>query len=273
MKKYLKELNLTMHYEDSQLELKESDFFENPELRQHIKLLLNSALGKFNQKEKRIRSCFIRTTKDIERLLQDETEITNLNDISDTICHVNYRTTFKSRNRRTNPTVLAFITAKARVFLHKKIIYLSKEGFKPYYCDTDSILYSGPPNQPSPLKYSLAFGDFKQELGENSIITKFEAYGRKNFLVTYKDKTGNEPVKTLMKVCGMSLQSKIVQDEINEASIRKEKNPKISQIRHIFNKDISVHLPSHKYLKLNNVYLRCERKIEEIDAATVPWGY
>ncbi len=270
MQNYLKDLNATMKYENTALEMKESDFCENQDQREHLKLLLNSALGKFNQKEKKINSRFIRTTRELQTMLEEQ-DIIDLNDISDNICQVNYRTNFSSKNRKTNPTILAFITANARISLHQKIIQLVKKNFTPFYCDTDSILYAGPKNVKSPLKISLAFGDFKHELGEEAIIQKFEAFGRKNFSVTYA-KRNSSNVQTIMKVCGISLDSKIAQDQLRDAYIRKEKQPKITQIRLLRQKNISLPLPSLQYVTLNNVDVRCERKLGK-DKSTLPWGF
>ncbi len=48
-----------MKYSNTSLELKLSDFVESPAVREHVKLLLNSALGKFNQKDTKIASKFV----------------------------------------------------------------------------------------------------------------------------------------------------------------------------------------------------------------------
>lgn len=214
-----------MKFKNSPLELKLSDFVENCEHREHLKLLLNSALGKFNQKEKQINSRFIRTSRELQSLLEDKTDIVDLNDISDNVCQVNYRTSFPSKNRKTNPTILAFITANARISLHKKIMQLKRQKFVPFYCDTDSILYAGPKGIEPPLNISLAFGDFKHELGEKTTIEKFEAFGRKNFAITYTNNT-TQTSQTLMKVCGLALDSKIVQERIRNAHVLQEKKSK-----------------------------------------------
>ncbi len=261
-----------MKYANTPLQLAVGDFKENAAVREHVKLLLNSALGKFNQKDTQIASKFVRTAKDIDNLLKESKEIIDFNDISEHICQVNFRTNFRSNNRRSNPTILAFVTAKARIFLHKKILLLEKHKFRPYYCDTDSILFSGPPTAKIPLNFSLAFGDFKHELGEDSKITRFEGYGRKKFSISYENQEGNQ---SLMKVCGMTLESHIAQEEFVAAAKRKEKCPKITQIRKIFQKELGLRCPSVQHVTFNNKHLSCERKIckETNDICTEPWGY
>ncbi len=157
--------------------------------------------------------------------------------------------------------------------MHKKIILLVKKGFKPYYCDTDSILFSGPKDSRVPLTFSLAFGDFKHELGEKTKISRFEAFGRKNFSISYENQTGPQ---TLVKVCGMTLESKIVQDELAHAAEIRESAPKLTQIRKIFRKEIGLRCPSLQRTTLNKgMKLSCERKLDTDteDRSTKPWGY
>ncbi len=261
-----------MEFTNTPLELASSDFQENKQVREHVKLLLNSALGKFNQKDPEISSKFVRNSEDIDRLLAANKEIIDFNDISDHICQVQFRTNYRSKNRRKNPTILAFITARARIFLHKKILLLAKENFSPFYCDTDSILFAGPKEMSVPLQYSLAFGDFKHELGETANITSFQAYGRKNFSIVYENEKGSQ---SIVKVCGMNLESKIVQDELTEVAKEKKKYPKLTQIRKVYQKEIGVRLPSIHAVTLNNVKFNCERKveIESDNLVTKPWGY
>ena len=186
---------------------------------------------------------------------------------------MNLRSNFTFQNRKTNPVILAFITAKARISLHKAIMTLVANQFSPYYCDTDSILFSGPKDAKIPLKFGMAFGDFKHELGEKSKILKFEAYGRKNFSIFFSNTDGKS--NHLIKVCGMTLESQIVQKEIEDIFLFEKEKPKITQIRKIFSKNMSLRLPSIQRITLNNIDLRCERKNDGKcpNLTTKPWGY
>ena len=276
LNQYLDDLNGAMKFKNTRLELFRNDFKENLELRQHIKLLLNSALGKFNQQPNRVTTKFIRTTEELEKLLREGNEIVDLNDISDFICQVNLRSNFPMQSRKTNPIILAFITAKARISLHKYILLLRSKNFSPFYCDTDSILFSGPINKPIPLEFSLAFGHFKHDLGKDSIIDKFEAYGRKNFSICYRRKGETKgATKNVIKVCGMTLKSAIVQEEMKTVLENATAKPKITQVRKIFKKDLAIRVPSVQRITFNNVDFRCERIIETSCPylTTKPWGY
>ncbi len=261
-----------MEFEGTELQLKQEDFKEDVETCQHLKVLLNSALGKFNQKNSHIHSKFLRSTEDFEKLFKEGAEIIDINDISDFICQVNIKSNVCVRNKKTNPIILAFITARARVDLHSHIKNLVAQQFVPFYCDTDSILFSGPTKRKVPLPFSLAFGDFKHELGENTTIKKFESYGKKNFSIAYE--SGNER-KMLMKVSGLSLQSKLMQEEMVRIFEDRRKCPKIPQIRQLFEKKFSIALPSVQQISFNNVDVRCERKISSKcpNLSTKPWGY
>ena len=271
LNKYIADINKTMEFSGN-LELSLTDFSKNFDLQRHIKLLLNSALGKFNQKDIQIRSRFLRTTEDFEKIFSTENErIVDVNDISDNICHVNVQSNYPSKNRRTNPAILAFVTANARLFLHKKILLLKEKQFQPYYCDTDSILFAGKKEVSIPLKFSLAFGDFKHDLGECAKIQEFRAYGRKNFSLKY-EKEGE--TKTLTKVCGMSLNSKIVQEEIKSIEMSETQKPQISQFRKVYDKNIRSREPILQKVAYNKSDFRCQRKLcDSNDVLTKPWGF
>ena len=264
-----------MGYAGTSLELKIKDFEDSPNVRKHIKLLLNSALGKFNQKQQHISNTFVSNSEEMQQLFQERGEdILGFNDLDENLCHVtlsNKSVNSKFKSRKTNPTVLAFITAKARIMLHRNIIHLTNNGFQPYYVDTDSILFSGNKSICPPLNFGLAFGQFKHELGETTEITEFQAYGRKNFLLRYQNQE-NMQKKMLAKVCGMTLNSKISQDEFSKLAC--ERRPKITQVRNFFESSVRHHQPRVQTVTYNNVEIRCERRIcQDNILSTKPWGY
>ncbi len=261
-----------MGFQDN-LKLTKNDFKENQEIRDHIKILLNSALGKFNQKSHHISNKFITNSTEMEKLFQESGEnILGFNDLDENICHVVLKTTGGVKQRKTSPTLLAFITAKSRILLHKSLIQLVEAGFVPYYCDTDSILFSGKKNKTPPIKFGLGFGTFKHELGERTKIREFTGYGRKNFFIRYEENDSNEQ-KILAKICGMTLSSKIAQDEFAKKAW--EKNPKFTQVRNMFLSPFSASSPTIHSITHNNINIRCERKICEDSKIqqTLPWGY
>ncbi len=274
MKRLLQDINDTMKFTNTNLELRPNDIQENEVVRQHIKLLLNSALGKLNQKQHYIRNSFVKSAEEMEKLFEEKRDkIIGFNDDHEDICQVFYEGNNSILNRKRNPTCLAFITAKARIFLHKRILDLAEKNFLPFYVDTDSILFAGNSKKHlCPLKFGHAFGDFKHELGENTTITSFNCMGRKNFSLIYNENGGGEE-KRLTKICGMSLNSKISQEQF-ALSISK-RNPKLTQVRAIFDKDKDFRIPHVQERTLNNVNIRCERKVDNKSPyhVTYPWGF
>ncbi len=259
-----------MAFKNARLELKEKDFEENTEAREHIKLLLNSALGKFNQKERKLTTKFVKNEEEIATIFQEQADdIIDLSDLSSSVCQITLRSNCPSKNRRKNPVILAFITAKARVSLHKNILKLVAANYKPFYTDTDSILFAGTNNSP-PLSFGSAFGQFKHELGQNIRVEKFQAYGRKNFSILY---TKNDEREMHVKVAGMTLSSKIAKEEFKELS--STTNPKLSQVRNTFQNCMETQKRNVKKIRLNNAQFRCERVVNEnsINFDTKPWGF
>ena len=262
-----------MGFENSRLQLEKNDFKDEPDRREHIKLLLNSSLGKFNQTSQNVSTKFIRSAGEMDNLFQNHAEdIIDFIDINSTVCQVNLRSNFPSKNRRTNPIILAFITAKTRIFLHQQIVKLTKANMLPYYTDTDSILFTAKTNVRPPLEFGLGFGNFKHELGEKSTIKKFHAYGRKNFFIAYENEHSKKE-SLLTKIAGMTLNSQLAKGEFKKLVV--EKNPKLAQIRNVFKQQLRMTIPVVQRVTLNNVEYRCERKVDKNsdNLITKPWGY
>ncbi len=260
-----------MEFSNSPLQLEENSFKQNLEAREHIKLLLNSALGKFNQKNTNIASKLVRTTAEIEELFKEcGDSIVDFNDISSSICQVHFKTNTPIKSRQRNPTILAFVTARARISLHKNIMHLVANNCQPFYTDTDSILFSAPTRN-IPLDIGLSFGSFKHELGENTKIKSFRAYGRKHFYLSYQRE--NKEDDMMVKVAGLTLNSHIAKKDFQEVLVSPK--PQIRQIRNIFQKYTHTKSAEVRYVTMNNVDYRCERKVNRDCPilSTKPWGF
>ncbi len=270
---FLRQLNETMEFTNTNLELEVEDFNDNEGVRQHIKLLLNSALGKFNQKNHNIKCKFVKSADELEDLFRQKySEILSFNEM-DSVCQVSLKDNFPLKKRQANPTILAFITANARIFLHKQIMQLVDSQFQPFYTDTDSILFSGPKHCAPPLNFGFAFGDFKHELGENSKILEFKCNGRKNFSLRYETETGKEFVD--VKVAGMTLSSKISQEELEKLN-GNENAVKITQVRHTCKAKFHKRVPIVQKHSMNTIVSeKCQRIVNENSdiLSTYPFGY
>ena len=137
----------------------------------------------------------------MDEIFQKENEniidITNLDDV----CQVLLKQKEK-QNRKGNATILAFITSYNRIYLHKKIMALVKEGFRVHYCDCNSIFFSGQSGKKINLPISHSFGDFKLEFEDK--IESFRAFKRKTFYVATTNDSLSKPKKRY-KICGFNL--------------------------------------------------------------------
>ncbi len=266
-------MNERMGFEGSPLELKEEDFQENENMRQHFKLMLNAGLGKLAQQAGQNETQFVSTHKDISKLWEEQ-EITDIFGISDSLCQVNTKRKV-GRNivpSSSNPIIYAMITARTRILLHKSITLLERNNMNVYYCDCDSILFTANDSDPVPLDIGLAFGQFRSELGDSAKILSFEAHGRKNFRLTYKK---NNKVETLFKLSGISLTSTIAHNvAINNFDLPPNiPSKKVPQIRSVQKEKLCTRK------EIRNVKMRqdifCQRRIDrsEMTIRTYPWGF
>ncbi len=274
LESYIDDINKVMGFKNTTLELRRKDFKEDEAMRQHIKLLLNSALGKLNQKKGGIKTKFFRSMDEIQSFFNEKkNEIIDLTDL-ESACQINYKSEDSSLKRQSNPILYAFITANARIFLHQNILKLVKHNFLPFYTDTDSILFSGPKNANLPLNFGGAFRQFKHEFKEDTEIMQFTARGRKNFWLSYS--TPNELENQIcIKVCGLNFSSHLLRKTILSNTKNDTKNPTFSQIRHIFDKKLQTQISVKQTFELNTENYRCERRVDHKSPTlqTTPWGY
>ncbi len=274
----LKILNEKMAFKGTPLELKMSDFEKKDSLRQHFKLLLNSALGKLAQKPFSHKISYVKSQEELWKLFEEE-DIENVSAISEDICQISIRESEKGKkkpNFRTNCILYAFITARSRIRLHKSIMTLQQNKFHVYYCDCDSIFFSGPKNVTPPLVISPAFGDFKNEVPEDSTITNFSCLGRKHYQIISK-KEGEKEGTAAFKIRGISLQSDIALQKVSKDYPLKPPHDKsvpllVPQVRKVHPSPLTTASKSRQISMSRNII--CQRKVM-IDnrRKTYPWGY
>ena len=214
---------------------------------------------------------------DLERVVEKD-DIENVVDIDEYFCQlVASRKTEKTRlDRKSNCVILAFITARNRITLHKHMMTLANNGNRIFYCDTDSILFTSQKkdqNNSPPLPISPAIGDFKYEIPKQSEILSFDAYGRKNFQLQVKHSNGDKRTKieTITKICGMTISPKFVHDKLEE-----NKNAvsfEVPQLRNRFSKENGFHKKTISKFTVKKER-NCERivKNDTICFETEAWG-
>jgi uncharacterized protein YlbG (UPF0298 family) len=116
----------------------EAEAENNTGQRTVAKLLLNSLLGKFGQKSTDI-SCAISETAKLDNPDIVSGAITNRKTIDENYSLVNYHSSGTPSNSA--PQISCFITAYARIVLHKTMVALRSFGMI-HYVDTDSIAFA-----------------------------------------------------------------------------------------------------------------------------------
>ncbi len=264
-----------MGFSGTNLELKLEDFSNDPALRKQFKIIMNSMLGKLAQEITKEKGQFVSSKKELDDLMKTH-NITNVNLTSNTFCHVNVEAKKVNQfNKKGNCIVYAFITARTRIFMHQHMTNLQKCGFKLFYSDCDSIIFSGKKDTSPSLPIGFAFGEFKAELGLNTVIKSFSCLGRKQFRLEYFKKETKEK-EIIFKLKGISLESKIAKQEVldkfpkphalAEAILSKKKIciPQVRRIQNSYRKQL-FHVTSN---------CSSQRKCGGDDhLTTYPWGF
>ena len=102
--------------------------------------------------------------------------------------------------RHTNEVIGAYVTAGARIHLYR---YLGRLQERAIYCDTDSVIYVQPKDEPALIQTGDRLGDMTSELRPAESISEFVSGGPKNY--AYKIVTVGGGVKTVCKVSGIRL--------------------------------------------------------------------
>jgi len=104
--------------------------------------------------------------------------------------------------RHTNEVLGAYVTAGARIHLYS---YLDRLQERAIYCDTDSVIYIQPKDEPSLIKTGDKLGDMTSELRPSESISEFVSGGPKNYAYKIVTEGKKEEEKTVCKVRGITL--------------------------------------------------------------------
>ena len=185
----LKDMNKSMMIENTNLELKKTDFAKDEDQRNLIKLLLNSTIGKFASRP-RVNTKFVNSKKEFYDVLC--TEDVCLAEVRGDVAKLTVKERKKIYSSKGSMVITAYITARTRIMLHKYAMLIANSGYSLYYTDCDSLFFSGPKNQKVPLPVGTSFGDFK-EVYKN--IVSFSCVGRKRYCVTINEENKKKSVK------------------------------------------------------------------------------
>ena len=273
----LKDMNKSMMIENTNLELKKTDFAKDEDQRNLIKLLLNSTIGKFASRP-RVNTKFVNSKKEFYDVLC--TEDVCLAEVLGDVAKLTVKERKKIYSSKGSMVITAYITARTRIMLHKYVMLIANSGYSLYYTDCDSLFFSGPKNQKVPLPVGTSFGDFK-EVYKN--IVSFSCVGRKRYCVTINEENKKKSVK---KISGLALDSMMTKEEVTEETFQDfiqglEENeivtkpvlqPKKRRRKNIPEKILIPHKFSNKSL----VERKALQRLPTFDTKriiTKPWGY
>ena len=103
--------------------------------------------------------------------------------------------------RLTKEVIDAYVTAGARNYLYR---YLDRLGQRAIYCDTDSVVYIQPKDEPNLIETGGKLSDMTSELRPTEYVSEFVSSGPKNYAYTVID-TMTGRTDTVCKVRGITL--------------------------------------------------------------------
>lgn len=270
----LKFINKKMKFPPS-MALISSDIDLNPEYASFYKKILVSIMGKIAQVNNRTVSKFVRNQNQLQSIFYTE-KIDDLFDYGN-VCHVVIKPAERSNeNRSGNSIIYSYVTALARIYMHRCIMKLESVGACVHAIENDCIYFTRPKTLQNPLIYSQTFGYFHKEFN-NCIITSFNSFGSKSSSISYIE---NGILKHKIKAKGFSLQSSIINSILEFESFQellchyvdnKIVNIEVPQIHVVKNiKKLSVNQILRR-IKLTNVIIT--KRIFLRDYKTHPYGY
>jgi hypothetical protein len=168
------------------------------------KLCLNSMWGKLTGRNNRTKTTIITEPRELYSFLATpDIEVTNLVFASDDVVWLSWKHGAEedvSSLRHTNEVIGAYVTAGARIHMYRHLDRLQE---KAIYCDTDSVIYIQPKDEPSLIETGDKLGDMTSELRLSESISEFVSGGPKNY--AYKIVTEGKGEKTVCKFRGITL--------------------------------------------------------------------
>ena len=172
------------------IELEPDKISKNPGRRQVCKILLNSAWGKFGQRENLSQTEFIRTADRLNALLfSDLYTVQTVEPIDDSTAYVVYKDVVAKPNPKGNIFIAAFTTAHARLHLYKDLVKLDERAL---YCDTDSIVFTHKTGEYTPQLGNF-LGEWTDEVAPGERIVEFTTCGPKNYSYHTVNSRGKTP--------------------------------------------------------------------------------
>ena len=185
----------------SNLTLLPEDVVRDNKLRQFYKLLANAIIGKLGQNNEYPKDVFVHTASQILKHTKDSNSV--IEDIAlvneDTMyLRVSKKKKSNQNNRTGNCLIYAYLTAYARIGMHKSVCELSSNGSKVFALEADAIAFSTP-SDVQPMEFGETIGAFKSEFQN---IEAYSTLGPKTSAIQYRI---GDNLHSLVKVKGLNL--------------------------------------------------------------------
>ena len=171
---------------------------KNPALRSIAKICLNSFWGKLGERNNKMKSKFICSTEELEKLTHNSRhDLHRLHIINQEVMVVEYDNLdeFEEDSNTTNDVIAAFTTCFARLELLK---HIESVGQNILYCDTDSIIFvthNLGKNEEGKTQFDIypqlgdSLGELTNELPPDTHITRFVTMAPKSYSYRCNDDT------------------------------------------------------------------------------------
>ena len=211
-----------MHFSDLNLKLDLERIKDSKSMRNVIKIILNSGLGKWALDfEKFTNSVFCKDPELLQKAFKDGV-LEDFSYVSEDIVQLHLKKKTDTFSLKSNPIIFSYVTANARIFMWEQMHSLYSAGATIYFINCDMVNFSLPKNASNPLQTSRScFGDFRN-LYENSRVLSFCALSPKCYSILVQRE---KEVKTILKISGLTTECPVFQiisdgksnEEINRA--------------------------------------------------------
>ena len=169
------------------------------------KLCLNSMWGKLTERNDRTKTKITTEPRELYVFLATpDNEVTNLVFASDDVVCLSWKHGAEEdvpSLRHTNDVIGAYVTAGARIHVYR---FLDRQQERAIYCDTDSVIYVQPKDEPSLIETGDKLGDMTSELRSSESIIEFVSGGPKNYAYRIVTEGKKRRKKTVCKVRGIT---------------------------------------------------------------------
>jgi hypothetical protein len=180
---------------------------KNAAMRIIAKLMNNNLWGRFSLRNGLCKTKLTRCPAKLREYLENESiVIVSIDVLASDVVMITYepKKEYVEENASSNLMLSLWVTSAARIHLLHALQKVAEcVGAVLLYCDTDSIVFAYPMNQPCPLETGPHLGQLCDEYPGFELL-EFLSGGSKNYAIRMRDLTSGEE-KTILRVRGITL--------------------------------------------------------------------